>query len=179
MSTQDYTFEHFVADSQRILRHSAGPGARETLRRNLEQLLGNEEFVSEIAGHKSAESARLLYADKEFGFRILAHLSNTAHKSPPHNHGASWAIYGQATHYTDMTEWARQDKGEGNAELTVLKQYRLSPGQAGIYQDGAIHSVESPEGARYIRITGTDLDTINRERFDLETGAIHNMRKTG
>jgi len=97
--------------------------------------------------------------------------------SPPHDHGASWAIYGQATHYTDMIEWEREDDGSNpeNAKLKPVKKYRLLPGHAGIYQDGTIHSIDYPDYARFVRVTGTNLDKINRVRFDLDTGKVEQM----
>ena len=49
------------------------------------------------------------------------------------------------------------------------------PAQAGIYQDGAIHSIDYPDRARFIRVTGTNLDNIQRVRFDLKTGEVHQM----
>jgi hypothetical protein len=97
--------------------------------------------------------------------------------SPPHDHGASWAIYGQATHHTDMIEWERADDGTDpkHANLKPVKKYRLNPGQAGIYQDGKIHSIDYPDYARFVRVTGTNLDRITRIRIDLKTGEVHQM----
>ena len=99
-------------------------------------------------------------ARRKLGFQILAHINDKARVSPPHDHGASWAIYGQATHYTDMTEWEREDNGgdEAHVKLKPVKKYRLTPGKAGIYQDGKIHSIDYPDYARFIRVTGTNLD---------------------
>ena len=109
----------------------------------------------------------MLYEDKELGFQVLAHVNDKARKSPPHDHGASWAIYGQATKHTDMIEWERSGGDDKHAELKETKRYRLNPGEAGIYQDGKIHSIDYPDRARFIRVTGTNLDKINRVRFDL------------
>ena len=100
-----------------------------------------------------------------------------ARVSPPHDHGASWAIYGQATQYTDMIEWEREDTGADpkHATLKPVKKYRLTPGKAGIYQDGKIHSIDYPDYARFIRVTGTDLDKIPRIKIDLKTGEVAQM----
>ncbi len=89
----------------------------------------------------------MLYEDPELGFQILAHINDKARVSPPHDHGASWAIYGQATQYTDMIEWEREDDGADpkHAKLKPAKKYRLEPGHAGIYQDGKIHSIDYPD----------------------------------
>jgi hypothetical protein len=62
--------------------------------------------------------------------------------------------------------------------LKPAKKYRLNPGMAGIYQDGAIHSIDYPDAARFIRVTGTDLDKIDRIKIDLQTGKVDTMRMT-
>jgi hypothetical protein len=49
------------------------------------------------------------------------------------------------------------------------------PGQAGIYQDGRIHSIDYPDYARFVRVTGTNLDKIKRIRIDLTSGEVHQM----
>ena len=172
-----YTLDDFITDTCDSLNRDPGPLGREQVRAGLEKLLANPEFVSRIKALDIADGAHVLHKDRELGYLILAHATRAGHgRHAPHNHGNSWAIYGQVSGHTDMTEWARDDVAEGRTELKVARAYRLSPGQAGIYQNGAIHSVENEPGTRIIRITGTDLDTINRERFDLQTGNVENMK---
>jgi predicted metal-dependent enzyme (double-stranded beta helix superfamily) len=170
-----YDLDQFIADCRSILSRDPGPAGREEVRLKLERLLTNEDFVRQTCGDHLPSGLQLLYEDKELGFQILAHVNDKARVSPPHDHGASWAIYGQATKYTDMIEWERVDGGGDKAELKPVKKYRLTPGKAGIYQDGAIHSIDYPDKARFVRVTGTNLDNINRVRFDLKTGAVHQM----
>jgi predicted metal-dependent enzyme (double-stranded beta helix superfamily) len=172
-----YDLDEFIADCRAILARDAGPAGREEVRVRLEQLLNNADIVRRTCGDDAPRGLKLLYEDDKLGFQILAHINDKARVSPPHDHGASWAIYGQATKYTDMIEWEREDNGSdaGHAKLTPVKKYRLNPGHAGIYQDGRIHSIDYPDNARFIRVTGTNLDRINRVRFDLKTGQVHQM----
>jgi predicted metal-dependent enzyme (double-stranded beta helix superfamily) len=172
-----YDLDQFIADCRNSLSRDPGPGGREEVRRNLEKLLQNQDFVQKYCGPDVPRGLNLLYEDPKLGFQILAHINDKARKSPPHDHGHSWAIYGQATHYTDMIEWERTDDGNGgdHAQLKPVKSYRLTPGHAGIYQDGRIHSIDYPDNARFVRVTGTNLDNINRVRFDLATGKVHQM----
>ncbi|HXZ22257.1 MAG TPA: hypothetical protein VEH78_05775 [Pseudolabrys sp.] len=172
-----YHLEQFIADCRSILSRDPGPTGREQVRINLERLLGNADFVREYCGDDVPRGLKLLYEDPKLGFQILAHINDKARVSPPHDHGASWAIYGQATKFTDMIEWAREDDGKDpkHAKLKPVKKYRLTPGKAGIYQDGAIHSIDYPDNARFVRVTGTNLDKINRIRIDLETGEVEQM----
>ena len=170
-----YELNEFIADCQNILKRDPGPAGREDVRKHLERLLTNKDFVAQTCGEDAPTGLKVLYEDKDLGFQVLAHINDKARKSPPHDHGASWAIYGQATKYTDMIEWERTGGDDKHAELKEVKRYRLNPGNAGIYQDGKIHSIDYPDRARFIRVTGTNLDKIHRVRFDLNTGEVHQM----
>ena len=172
-----YDLDQFVSDCCSILKRDPGPSGREAVRTRLERLLSNAEFVEEYCGAQAPRGLRVLYEDPELGFQILAHINDKARVSPPHDHGESWAIYGQATGYTDMIEWEREDDGRNPefASLKPAKTYRLTPGRAGIYQNGAIHSIDYPDRARFVRVTGTNLDKIDRIRIDLDTGKVEQM----
>jgi len=56
------------------------------------------------------------------------------------------------------------------AKLEQVKSYRLEPGHAGIYDVGAIHAIDYPEGSRFVRVTGRDLDYVERLKFDTAAG---------
>ncbi len=167
-----YTLDAFVKDAQAALKGTAGPAGREKVRVLLEKLLANQQFVDEAVGPRAPMGTRKLYEDKELGFVVLAHCNAKGHKSPPHDHGSSWAVYGQAIRHTDMSEFKRLDSGTGagEAKLEQVKSYRLEPGHAGVYDVGAIHAIDYPEGSRFVRVTGRDLDHVQRLKFDMAAG---------
>ena len=172
-----YNLDQFIADCAR--RSSAIPARRPRERAHQASNACSPTRTSSRAtcGEDVPTGLKVLYEDKDLGFQVLAHINDKARKSPPHDHGDSWAIYGQATNYTDMIEWerARRRRDDKHAELKEAKSYRLDPGHAGIYQDGKIHSIDYPDRARFVRVTGTNLDKIKRVRFDLATGKVHQM----
>jgi hypothetical protein len=172
-----YNLDQFIADCRAALASDPGPQGREQIRRQLERLLSEPDFIARHCGDSARKGLHVLYEDAALGFQILAHINEKARVSPPHDHGDSWAIYGQATQYTEMTEWERLDdrSDDGRAELKPVRKYRLTPGKAGIYQDGAIHSIDYPAGARFVRVTGTNLDRIPRIAFDLASGKVNRM----
>ena len=172
-----YTLDQFVSDCRSILNRDPGPPGREQVRMNLERLLSDSDFVAKHCGDDAPKGLHVLYEDKDLGFQVLAHINEKARVSPPHDHGASWAIYGQAYKHTDMIEWEREDNGGDpkHAKLKPVKKYRLTPGNAGIYQDGRIHSIDYPDDSRFVRVTGTNLDRIDRVAFDLKTGEVRQM----
>lgn len=167
-----YTLDAFVKDAQAALKAHEGPAGREQVRVLLEKLLTNKGFVEEAVGPAAPMGARKLYEDKDLGFVVLAHCNAKAHKSPPHDHGPSWAVYGQAINHTDMSEFRRLDGGKdaGDARLEQVRAYRLEPGQAGVYDVGAVHAIDYPEGSRFVRVTGRDLDHVRRLKFDMAAG---------
>ena len=172
-----YDLDQFIADCRTSLTDDPGPAGREQIRVNLERLLSNPDFIRKYCGDDQPRGLKVLYEDPKLGFQVLAHINDKARVSPPHDHGESWAIYGQATEYTDMSEWEREDDGSDpkQAKLKLKKKYRLTPGRAGIYQDGAIHSIDYPEHARFVRVTGANLDKVARIMIDPKTGVVEQM----
>ena len=172
-----YDLKRFIADCRATLKRDPGPQGRETVRVLLERLLKDEDFLAEHCSERTPKGLHVLHDDIELGFQILAHINEKGRASPPHDHGASWAIYGQAASHTDMIEYRRVDDGAdpNMARLEVTRKYRLNPGEAGIFQDGAIHSIDYPDGSLFVRVTGTNLDRIARASFDVKTGAVKQM----
>ena len=99
-----HTLEQFAAECHRILKANPGPTGRQQVCTLLQEVLQEESFVTTHLGDDVPER-KILYEDAELGFCILAHVHHDARTSPPHDHGPSWAIYGQARGETEMTDW--------------------------------------------------------------------------
>ena len=160
-----YTLEQFCEDARAAMKADPGEGGREKIRVYLQKLLGEKDFVAKYCSPDHKPGNTLLYRDPELDFNVLAHCFRGGTKSPPHDHGTSWAIYGQALGHTNVEVWRRKDgakgdKQDGPADLEKIDSYELNPGDAGIFHPGIVHTVEFTPGSRYIRVTGTDLSTI-------------------
>ncbi len=105
-----YELDQFISDCRSILARDPGPAGPRGGARASRKLLQNPDFVRKHC-EEAPRGLHVLYEDPKLGFQILAHINDKARVSPPHDHGESWAIYGQATHYTEMTEWEREDDG--------------------------------------------------------------------
>ncbi len=138
-----YDIDQFIADCRTTLARDGGPKGREQVRANLERLLGNADFIRAYCGDDAPRGVKVLYEDEKLGFQVLAHINDKAHASPPHDHGPSWAIYGQATKYTDMTEWAREDDGRDpkHAKAQAGKEVPAQP-RPGRHLPGRRHSLD-------------------------------------
>jgi predicted metal-dependent enzyme (double-stranded beta helix superfamily) len=171
-----YELTNFCNDCRSALADHAVPqgDTLDRVRTQLAKLVANDSFALETCGPAATPGLHLLYEDGPLGFQVLAHVNQKPRISPPHNHGTSWAVYGQVTGHTDMTEYRRVDDGSdpAHARLEVIRTYRLQAGEVGVYQRGVIHSIDYPAGSRFIRVTGTNLDRIERDAFDLATGEI-------
>ena len=71
-----------------------------------------------------------------------------------------------------MTEFEREHPGTGPgpAKLREVRRYRLAAGQVGRFETGAIHRIDYPAGAKFVRVTGEDMERVPRLKYDLEAG---------
>jgi predicted metal-dependent enzyme (double-stranded beta helix superfamily) len=170
-----YSLDQFCADASGALKADRGAGGRERVRTLLEKLLHDQDFVAAQCGPDAKPGIRTVYRCPETGFNVLVHVYEAGKKGPPHDHGRSWAIYGQAAGWTEMTVWKRKDDGSkvGFADVEPVRSFRLEPGMAGTFEPGDIHSIHFPDGARFVRVTGADLDAIPTNRFDPEKKAVN------
>ena len=169
-----YDLLEFCKDCRQAISIHEKDTALETIRERLEVLLRNQTFVSQYCSPTNKTGVHTLHHDKKFGFMVISHVPEHSRQSPPHDHGHSWAIYGQAVGYTDMSRFERIDDGSvpGNAHVKKINDFRLEPGFAGTFGPGEIHSIRFSEGARFIRVTGTDLSRITTRKFDRENGTV-------
>lgn len=169
-----YSLEQFAADTQQILKQNPGPAGREKVCVKLATLLEDDDFIAAYCGPDARPGARVIHHDPETDFNVLVHVMENDHAGWPHDHGSSWAIYGQAVKHTDMTVWKRLDDGAeaGKAELEREKTFRLDRATVGVFNEGTVHSIAYPAGAIFVRVTGTDLSKLERLRFDPENGTV-------
>jgi predicted metal-dependent enzyme (double-stranded beta helix superfamily) len=161
------TLQQFAAECRTILRSEPGPSGRRQICMRLEELLRSPEFVSQNLDDQTPER-QVLYEDPDLGFCVLAHSYKGPKDSPPHDHGPSWAIYGQAEGETEMTDYelvaAAADGKPGKAR--AVRTYKLTPGAAYLYNEGDLHSPRRRGPTRLIRIEGMNMDRIKRLKFE-------------
>jgi predicted metal-dependent enzyme (double-stranded beta helix superfamily) len=161
------TLQQFAAECRTILRSEPGPSGRRQICMRLEELLRSPEFVSQNLDDQTPER-QVLYEDPDLGFCVLAHSYKGPKDSPPHDHGPSWAIYGQADGETEMTDYelvaAAAEGKPGKAR--AVRTYKLTPGAAYLYNEGDLHSPRRRGPTRLIRIEGMNMDRIKRLKFE-------------
>ncbi len=165
----DEKLEKFAAECHRILAADPGPDGLEAVREKLEPLLVDDEFVATHLGPDNDTPRKILYEDPELDFCILAHVYKGASSAPPHDHGPAWAIYGQATGQTEMTEYDLVSPPSDGApgKVKPAKSYMLEPGMAVAYKVGDLHAPKREDETRLIRMEGRDLTGVKRDKFEL------------
>ena len=121
----------------RILTEDPGPEGRKKVCALVQDVLQDEAFVATHLGDDVPER-KILYEDPKLGFCILAHVYNGAKESQPHDHGPSWAIYGQARGETVMSDWAIVEPASENkpGKVRHVRAYPLKPGHGEGLQRG-------------------------------------------
>ena len=158
-----WTLEKFAADCQQALTEDPGPAGRKKVCEVVQEVLKDEAFVGKYIGDDVPER-KILYEDPKLGFCILAHVNQRQEKeSNPHDHGPSWAIYGQARGETVMSDWALVEPAKprtSRARCASPRSYTLKPGMAHVYNEGDLHSPRRDGPTRLIRIEGTNMDKV-------------------
>jgi hypothetical protein len=161
------TIEQFAAACRRLLATEPGVAGRRKVCDLVKQVLRDEQFVTAQLGDDVPER-KIIYEDPELGFCILAHVYHGARETGPHDHGPSWAIYGQAQGETLMSDWAlvAPASEQQPGKVRHVRDYALVPGDAHLYNEGDLHAPRRTGPTRLIRIEGTNMDRVRRLRYE-------------
>ena len=162
-----HTLEQLAARTHDILAAEPGPAGREQVRALIQEVLADDAFVAKHLGDDVPER-KVLFEDPQLGFCILAHVYRGARESNPHDHGPSWAIYGQARGETVMNDWALVEPAgpDKPGKVRHVRSYRLKPGMAHVYNEGDLHSPRRDGPTRLLRVEGTNMDKVKRLSYE-------------
>lgn len=159
-----HTLDSFSRHVHELLLADPGPGGREQVRQLLEEVLLQPAFA-ELLGDDQPQR-RQLYADPQLGFVILGHVYHEAKRTSPHDHGSTWAIYGQVSGESIMDEWTIVEPARGDQPglVKLSHTYYLRPGEAHLYNEGVLHAPRREAPAKLIRIEGGHIGPRRRWR---------------
>lgn len=163
------TLDGFVARARAILEADPGQEGRSMLCSLVQEALRDEKLITSLVPDDGPER-KVVYEDPVLGFAVVAHVYHRPKRSPPHGHGSSWAIYGQAAGQTLMTDWECVSQPVDGASGTArcVREYALLPGDVELYEAGALHSPRRDGPTRLLRVEGAN---VERERRDTYTVA--------
>ena len=164
MSTTDtYTLEQLAADCRQALQADSSKNGLEQVRQHLQCALKDQGFFAThlVAAGKARD---IIYQDAELGFCICAHVYEGENRGKPHDHGPTWAIYGQASGETEMTDWRVVSPPENGqpGKVEMVRSYWLRPGDAHVYDVSDVHAPWRETATKLLRIEGIDTATIKR-----------------
>jgi hypothetical protein len=157
------SLEQLAAECRRALKADPGVAGRRQVCALVEEACKDGDFVAAHFGPNTGQRD-VIYEDPELGFCICAHAYHDARASQPHDHGPSWAIYGQVAGETVMSDWDLiEPAGEGKmGQVRFARDYTLKPGMAHLYNEGDLHSPRRDGPTKLLRIEGKNLDKVRR-----------------
>ena len=161
-----YALDDLVADCRAALAED--PDELEGVRIAVEKALADPDFVAQhIASRNPPPERTVIHEEPAGGFCVCVHVYDGPKVGDPHDHGPTWAVYGQAEGETEMTDWEIVSPAAGEAPATVRKTttYTLLPGQAYAYPVGVVHAPVRVAPTRLLRIEGTDTAKITRTKI--------------
>src|SRR5712675_24840 len=171
-----YTLEQFAADIRAALKADQSSAAKLKVCGYVTRSLNDPVFVATYLKDRppDANPREILYEDPELGFCICGHVYDGAAIGSPHDHGSSWAIYGQAAGVTEMTDWKIVEKGEAGKPSLVepARTYVMNPGDAHFYDVADVHSPRREAPVKLIRIEGRNLDLVKRTNIKARQPAV-------
>ncbi|MBH64070.1 MAG: hypothetical protein CL569_16810 [Alphaproteobacteria bacterium] len=164
-----YSIEELASDCHDALSADSEQAGLERVRQSVARALTDEEFIATHLGPEADSPRNILYEDPDLGFCIIAHVYEGGANPPPHDHGPTWAVYGQAAGVTEMTDFKvlKAPSGDSPGKVEAVKTHDLHAGDTMVYLTGDVHTPRREEETRLIRVEGQDLSKIKRDRFEL------------
>ena len=161
------TVEQFGTACRAALKAEPGPAGRQKVCALVKEVLTDDAFIKANFDDNTPER-KIIYEDPELGFCVLAHQYKGPKESSPHDHAHSWAIYGQATGETVMTDWELVSPASADkpGKVKHKSKYKLTPGIAHVYNEGDLHSPSRTGPTRLLRIEGTNMEKVKRFKFE-------------
>ena len=162
-----YTLEQLAGDIKAALKADAGRGGKEAVCKLVSRVCRDQDFIARHLAPEQCKPRKVLYEDPELGFCICGHVYDGPAHGKPHDHGESWAIYGQASEVTEMTDWKIVEKAVGDKPNLVepVRTYTMKPGDQHLYDVHDVHSPRRDGPCRLIRIEGKNLDHVKRSNI--------------
>jgi hypothetical protein len=155
-----HTLDSLSRTCHELLAAGDTPAARQRVADALSRALADPAFVREMFARPVGERS-VASQDSRLGFCILAHEYTEPREGQPHDHGPSWAIYGQAEGQSVMNEFAVVQPGS----VRKLRSVTMRPGDTRVYDEGKVHAVTHTGPSRLVRVEGRDLTTVKRGTY--------------
>ena len=128
-----------------------------------------------------------LYVDEEYGhpdpgFLVMCSVQRPGQSNKPHDHGASWVVYGVYKGAIEQRKyrWAYPEGPitSSSPKLLESERYLQGEGEVAFFLPGEIHTTHNVVDGRslVIRIEAQKLDQVWRHRYDQEANTVQAYR---
>jgi predicted metal-dependent enzyme (double-stranded beta helix superfamily) len=159
-----YIIDKIASECRNILANDQTSGSPQKILKVVEKVICLPELIVECFPQTVTEERSVLFEDQEFGFCICRHVYIDGKNGGAHDHGPTWAIYGQVSGQTEMADWefCGEEKDGEPRTVQLVRTYSLLPGKAHLYNIGDIHSPHIKSGSQVLRIEGQNTDNVDR-----------------
>ena len=159
-----YTLDRFAAECREALAADSGRAGKESVLACVKKALASPEFLAAHLGPEATAERAVIYEDPDYDFCICVHVNDGARIGQPHDHGPTWAIYGQAVGETEMTDWRIVEPPANGmpGKVALERRYTMRPGDAHLYDVGDVHAPRREAATRLVRIEGCDTMKVKR-----------------
>jgi len=171
LETAAYTAEEFVAD---VLRAMESPAqAQELAEVALKRALGSPILLSQYSGQMAERLEFHLVQRPQLAIKVFS-MNPRQPKSPPHDHGGMWGLYGAYQGVLGMSFYREtENSSPQNPVLAEGVAFRIRSGETVPVSPEAIHSVwAEADNTVVLTIYNGDLNNTRRRIFDLSSSRV-------
>jgi len=170
-----YTLDEFVKDLQQsFASHADLVGRANAVAETLQHLLKVGGWVQELldkGGYDALPGG--VYTDTEYGhpapgFHITCGAQTPGQSNAPHDHGASWVVYGTYEGAIEQTRWGWDySTGLLQPKLVAKESFVQNPGEVAYFLPGEIHDTKNVADGRsvVVRVEAQKVSTLWRHRY--------------
>ncbi len=180
--SNDNCIDRFIHEAQQVFAENTDPRAQAgAIAKHMETLLVVPDLEDEIKRRADGRTGRIdLHVDGERGhpdpgFCLMTTIADPtggggSRERYPHDHGASWVVYGVYKGATQQLKfrWACPENGDRmKPKLEIYDRFTQTTGQAAFFLPGEIHMTGTAgnEGSKIIRLEAQKLDRVHRHFY--------------
>jgi predicted metal-dependent enzyme (double-stranded beta helix superfamily) len=173
-----YTMDSFIKDVREIFSSTKDPRSQaQRVARHMKELLTVPGWLEEMLNLpvEGGFGRTDLYIDDELGhpgpgFLLMCGVQPPGQSNAPHDHGASWVVYGVYQGAIEQTKWRWHypESDRTSPELRDLESWVQGEGDVAFFLPGEIHTTRCVADGRtlVLRLEAQKLDRVVRHRYD-------------
>jgi predicted metal-dependent enzyme (double-stranded beta helix superfamily) len=186
--TATYTLDRFIADVKQVFASTTDPRAQaQAVASHMGDLLAERGWPEEkLQPLSEGGYGRVdLHVDEEYGhpgpgFLVMCSAQRPGQENSPHDHGASWVVYGVYEGAIEQTRWrwVYPEHDWTSPELKPAERYIQGQGAVAFFLPGEIHTTKNIHDGRSLvfRLEGQRLDRVLRHRYNQQENSARAFR---